>query len=195
MKHTYILLVDQETHLILGDAENYDIANKLCEYVLNVSVMHIRTSSVYDPSKNQILLQRKTHLIRPGETSVAKPALIDEQFAFETTNIHKNKTKAKLQIKKEALVLLEEISKRFLSRFTTKYLHYTDEMILEWSKHAEMDFENAKYYIQMQNESYLFAKAKLDGTMFKAQKMIENIGNENDILNLKNYIDRVVYNS
>jgi hypothetical protein len=196
MKHLYFFVVDQETHLILCDAPNYEIANKLCEYVLNTSVMRIRTDAKYYQQANQILLQRKNNLTRPGETSVAKPVLnLEEEYSLEYTDVTRQKIKDLLEIKKEALLFLEDTAERFLSRYTQKYLHYTDDMVLEWSKHSRLDFESSKNYIQMQNESYLFGKAKLDGAMFYLTQMVDTIETKSDIDKLKIRIDKMVYNS
>lgn len=196
MKHLYFFVVDQETHLILCDAPNYEIANKLCEYVLNTSVMRIRTDAKYYPQTNQILLQRKTSLTRPGETSVAKPVInLEEEFSLEYSDVNKEKTKSILEIKKEALILIEDISERFLTRYTQKYLHYTDDMIKEWSKNSGLNFEKSKSYIEMQNESYLFAKAKVDGAMFRVTKMVDSVVTPRDIEKIRITIEKMVYNS
>lgn len=195
MKQIYFFIVDQETHLILCEAPNYEIANKLCEYVLNTSVMRIRTDAIYYPQTNQILLQKKTHLTRPGETSVAKPVnTLEEEYSLEFTDVNKQKTKDLLELKKEALLFIEDTSQRFLTRYTKEYLNYTDDMIKEWSKHSGLDYETSKNYIEMQNNSYLFAKAKIDGAMFKATQSIIDIKARTDIEKLKVRIESMVYN-
>jgi len=200
MKNIYTFVVDQESYMIYCKAPNYEIANKLCEYVLNTSVMHIRTSSVYDSNKTQILLQQNLGMVRPGEGSVAKPSDIDEPYKIQNVDLqisHKTlqlqKSKKLLNLRNAALMLIYDMAEKFTSRYTTKYLNYTDEMIYEFAKAARISFYDASKYINWQNDCYNYGKAKIDGSIFRLIKEVDTINSKKDLDELKRKIDQAVY--
>lgn len=200
MKHLYFFIVDQETHVILCNAPNYEIANKLCEYVLNTSVMRIRTSSVYNPSNNQILLQQNIGMVRPGEGSVAKPSDIEESYQIEDVILQLNhksvqlkKAKKILEIKLECLIMIYDMAEKFMSRYTDMYLNYSPDMVQNFANGARISFQEAKKYIDWQNDCYNYGKSKIDGCVFRLILEVDNIIHPKDLPVLKRKIDNAVY--
>lgn len=200
MINTYIFVVDQEEHLIYCEASNYDIANKLCEYALNTSVMRVRTTSTFNKNIDQILLQQNVGMVRPGEGSVAKPSDIDEFYQVEKVDLpvsHKTirfkKTKKILNIKKECLILIDDMAEKFMSRYTDRYILYNDKMIECFASQAGLSFELAKKFIDMENDSYFYGKAKIDGSVYKLIQKVNDINSQQELPKLKRLIDNMVY--
>lgn len=207
-----ILVVEQETFIIIGKTENIRVANALSRGIMNVSPMLVSFDKKIDPSKNYLLLKMENSVWRDGSSNTAMPSreLNKSQKKYDILEVEQIPEKIKrikeiFEIRKKGLELLDQNCMRYTSRlfnFFGDHLFYSSILkeieksnpksnyysdgILDWAHISNTTPNSAYQQLKLEYDSISISMIKMHALWSKYVERINSMSNEDQIIQLVN---------
>ena len=210
--NTKIFVVDQETFFILCSTESIQVANALCEGLINTSTMVVSTNDEYSETRNQMLVQNRANN-KLGEGNAAKHCddlPKDVRHGLRNYGEIDSRLRQKRELcllRKEGLEILEQNCIRFSSRNVNfinddvflysigNALKDTNSaMIQEWADIKQLSYDEAKNELQMIHDSVTISTVKINAVWRKFVDKINTLSTRTDIITWAMYnFERELY--